>query len=248
VARHKKHEEHVNHERWLVSFADMMTLLFALFVVLYAMSMIQPDKARQLQESIQWAFHIEGSGKTQEQGVFTQKSGGGETPEPAPLVTAQDGPMREFLTRQLPDEFEEHTGKSLEVKLTNDELRFTMPLSALFPAGKAYPVKPEVMAWMSKAVLGSLRFTAAIDVRIMAPDVIIGETETGRKITSLELCHLRVWTLRKAILNQPEVRGWMIDAEVGEQRELPGAAGRLPVSEWEDRAVAVLAFSNKKNQ
>ena len=31
---HEEHEEHVNHERWLVSYADMLTLLFVLFVVL----------------------------------------------------------------------------------------------------------------------------------------------------------------------------------------------------------------------
>jgi hypothetical protein len=120
-----------------------------------------------------------------------------------------------------------------------------MPLSALFPAGKAYPVKPEVMAWMTRVVLGSLRFTASIDVRISAPDLIIGETDTGKKVTSLELCHQRVWTLRKAILNQPEVRGWMIDAEVAEQRELPDGK---PAGDWEDRAQAVLAFSNRKPQ
>ena len=44
--RQKKHEEeeHENHERWLVSYADMMTLLLVLFVVLYAMS--QVDKAK----------------------------------------------------------------------------------------------------------------------------------------------------------------------------------------------------------
>ena len=32
----KKHPEHVNHERWLVSYADFITLLFAFFVVLFA--------------------------------------------------------------------------------------------------------------------------------------------------------------------------------------------------------------------
>jgi chemotaxis protein MotB len=44
--RGKKHEEdeHENHERWLVSYADMMTLLLVLFVVLFAMS--QVDKAK----------------------------------------------------------------------------------------------------------------------------------------------------------------------------------------------------------
>ncbi|SEL18473.1 chemotaxis protein MotB [Blastococcus sp. DSM 46786] len=44
--RAKKHEEeeHENHERWLVSYADMMTLLLVLFVVLYAMSQVDQAK------------------------------------------------------------------------------------------------------------------------------------------------------------------------------------------------------------
>ncbi|MCZ2830275.1 flagellar motor protein MotB [Modestobacter sp. VKM Ac-2986] len=42
--KHEEHEEHENHERWLVSGFDMMTLLFVLFVVLYAMSSIDAAK------------------------------------------------------------------------------------------------------------------------------------------------------------------------------------------------------------
>ena len=42
----KKHPEHVNHERWLVSYADFITLLFAFFVVLFASS--QSDKKKQI--------------------------------------------------------------------------------------------------------------------------------------------------------------------------------------------------------
>jgi chemotaxis protein MotB len=48
MSRKKKHE-HVNHERWLVSYADFITLLFAFFVVLFASS--QSDKKKQLQIS-----------------------------------------------------------------------------------------------------------------------------------------------------------------------------------------------------
>src|ERR671916_182955 len=56
--RHKRHhhEEHENHERWLVSGFDMMTLLFAVFVVLFAISSTNVSKVHALQQSLQEAF------------------------------------------------------------------------------------------------------------------------------------------------------------------------------------------------
>jgi chemotaxis protein MotB len=56
--RHSKHhhEEHENHERWLVSGYDMMTLLFAVFVVLFAISSTNVSKIKALEQSLQEAF------------------------------------------------------------------------------------------------------------------------------------------------------------------------------------------------
>ena len=52
----KKHEEHENHERWLVSYADFITLLFAFFVVMYSVSSVNEGKYRTLSESMLSAF------------------------------------------------------------------------------------------------------------------------------------------------------------------------------------------------
>jgi chemotaxis protein MotB len=49
-------EEHENEERWLVSFADMMTLLFCLFMVLFAISSVNTSKFEELQKSLKDAF------------------------------------------------------------------------------------------------------------------------------------------------------------------------------------------------
>ena len=46
MARKKPDEEHDNHERWLVSYADFITLLFAFFVVMYALSSVNEGKYR----------------------------------------------------------------------------------------------------------------------------------------------------------------------------------------------------------
>jgi chemotaxis protein MotB len=54
---HDDHEgEHDEGERWLVSFADMMTLLFALFMVLFSISSVNTSKFSALQKSLQDAF------------------------------------------------------------------------------------------------------------------------------------------------------------------------------------------------
>src|SRR5262245_1173350 len=56
MARKKKHGEHVNHERWLVSYADFITLLFAFFVVMFAASNSDQKKAGQIAQAVQAAF------------------------------------------------------------------------------------------------------------------------------------------------------------------------------------------------
>ena len=56
MARRKRAEERDNHERWLVSYADFITLLFAFFVVMYALSTVNEGKYRILSDSMSTAF------------------------------------------------------------------------------------------------------------------------------------------------------------------------------------------------
>ncbi len=66
MSRRKRGRSHANHERWLVSYADFITLLFAFFVVLYASSQVDKKKVGRLAMAIQVAF--------QEMGVFESSS------------------------------------------------------------------------------------------------------------------------------------------------------------------------------
>ncbi len=56
MAKKAHHEEHENHERWLVSYADFITLLFAFFVVMYSVSVVNEGKFRTVSESIHAAL------------------------------------------------------------------------------------------------------------------------------------------------------------------------------------------------
>ncbi|VAW75277.1 Flagellar motor rotation protein MotB [hydrothermal vent metagenome] len=56
MARKKCNEEPENHERWLVSYADFITLLFAFFVVMYSVSSVNEGKYRVLSDSMITAF------------------------------------------------------------------------------------------------------------------------------------------------------------------------------------------------
>jgi chemotaxis protein MotB len=56
LARKKKHEDHVNHEAWAIPYGDLVTLLLAFFVVMYAMSSVNEGKYRVLSDSLVAAF------------------------------------------------------------------------------------------------------------------------------------------------------------------------------------------------
>ena len=57
MARRRHHEEHENHERWLVSYADFITLLFAFFVVMYSISSINEGKYKIFSDSMTGVFN-----------------------------------------------------------------------------------------------------------------------------------------------------------------------------------------------
>jgi chemotaxis protein MotB len=56
MARKKKHEEHANHEAWAIPYGDLVTLLLAFFVVMYALSTVNEGKYRILSDSLFAAF------------------------------------------------------------------------------------------------------------------------------------------------------------------------------------------------
>jgi len=64
MAREQKHEEHQNHEAWAIPYADLITLLLAFFVVMYAISSVNEGKYRVLSDAMVSAFNGAPSAKS----------------------------------------------------------------------------------------------------------------------------------------------------------------------------------------
>jgi len=166
MSRHRKHEEHENHERWLVSYADFITLLFAFFVVMYAMSSVNEGKYRVLSDALIAAFRSPNKGLApiqvgellrsppikQELPVNTpqpiavpvevpreQQAKGGEGPE---RLDGQDpeAPQadREKVAGRLEESLRDLIDRGLiEVRRLEDWVEVEIKTSILFPSGTA---------------------------------------------------------------------------------------------------------------
>ncbi|HLG96306.1 MAG TPA: flagellar motor protein MotB [Bryobacteraceae bacterium] len=104
----KKHEEHENHERWLVSYADFITLLFAFFVVMFATSQTDKAKAQQVADSVKKALEGEsfkamvnvilgGTIDNTGQGNAQRKGPGGAMPATKSASESSSGQIAELL-------------------------------------------------------------------------------------------------------------------------------------------------------
>ncbi len=66
IRRRRKHSNDVsNHERWMVSYADFVTLLFAFFVVMYSISSVNEEKYKTFSHSLETAFYEKSQKKTE---------------------------------------------------------------------------------------------------------------------------------------------------------------------------------------
>jgi chemotaxis protein MotB len=79
----EEHEEHENHERWLVSYADMMTLLMVLFIVMFAISSVNSGKFNELRTGLRHGF---GAPQTMLAGGLDLLDSGGAVAPDSPAI------------------------------------------------------------------------------------------------------------------------------------------------------------------
>ncbi len=156
MARRKKEEEHENHERWLVSYADFITLLFAFFVVMYAISSVNEGKYRVLSDSISSAFkNIPGSTT----GAMVEVNPSSPTPVAIPFKKPQVTNLKQDVQREQNREMLRNKAKEItealaplvrqgHVRVTEGAQGITVEINAsvLFDSGEARLQVPAIRA------------------------------------------------------------------------------------------------------
>lgn len=119
MARKHKHPEHVNLERYLISYADFITLLFATFVVLYALSQVDIKDFKALEESIQSAFSAP-SIMSGEQGIMQESSDKlFDTSQADSMITPL---MMEYISQKYEEQSFQEIEKNIEDMAKSGEL------------------------------------------------------------------------------------------------------------------------------
>jgi chemotaxis protein MotB len=148
----KKHEEeHENHERWLVSYADFMTLLFAFFVVMYAVSRVDNKRMEQVTNSIRWAMHTKGtggvnkvpifSGPPSEGGQIAAMAGGGLSPAQQAAV---ENVRRKIENRIRPFAMQQAGPTAVTLSMEGSKVTVRLAAAEFFDPGQA-ALRPQIL-------------------------------------------------------------------------------------------------------
>lgn len=113
--KNQPHEEHENHERWLVSYADFITLLFAFFVVMYATSNNNQEKQKSFEQSVRVNLKLDGGGGSGQGGGAHEGNVGGQTAGDS--LIAIEG----FPSNGGPGEVTDYLGSVIESKMSQNE-------------------------------------------------------------------------------------------------------------------------------
>jgi len=245
--RRKVEEEHENHERWLVSYADFITLLFAFFVVMYALSTINEGKYRILSDSIASAFrNIPGDAA----GAMAQINPNSPAPVAVPLKRPQlanikADPVREKnreLLRNKARQITEALAPLVEkghVRVTEGALGITVEINAsvLFESGEA---RLQLTAQQALTAVGQILATTEF------PLTVEGHTDNAPISTLLfpsnwELSGARAASVVRLFIENGVDPRRMTATGYAEQR--PVADNATPEGRQRNRRVAILMES-----
>jgi chemotaxis protein MotB len=163
VARKKKPSEPENHERWLVSYADFITLLFAFFVVMFATSQTDKGKAQQVSDSVKKALEGEkistvlaailggtvndkGKGNAMMRGPGGAQKAAAEKPEEKAEKLVELMPSLKVLSEDLKKEIE--AGR-IVINMQPRGLVVSFTQAALFPSGTD-AISPDALEGLEK--------------------------------------------------------------------------------------------------
>ncbi|RKS80124.1 chemotaxis protein MotB [Motilibacter peucedani] len=202
-AKGKKHkggheEEHENHERWVLSYADMLTLLFVLFVVLYAISSVNQQKFDALKDGMAKGFGSPLGGLSGSTGVLNDPGTQPQAVDMAvatvtgaagsPSKAAVDAATKKLLAKQLAAASEkaeklEQLKEKLDAELTKKGLQSTVNTRVTARGVVVTVITNEVVFEANSAVLRSggqkIIHTLAPVLRTVDNDLSVeGNTDT----------------------------------------------------------------------
>jgi len=151
MSRRKRKAEHVSHDRWLVSYADFITLLFAFFVVMYSAAQVDKRRVGRLAMAIQVAF--------QELGVFDTSN------TKMPLNDSEAMPFSKVQAVE-------------NVERTTDMERVVQPMKGILsPTPPAVPLK-EIQSELEKALAPEIQ-KRVVDIKARKEGLIVSLREMG---------------------------------------------------------------------
>jgi chemotaxis protein MotB len=160
-------KNHLSHDRWLVSYADFITLLFAFFVVLYAFAKADQKKQSDISTAIDGAFRSlgilpdgKGSASDTDLSIATMKRVMGEDVMSPARVKDDLEHIRRELTQSLANQVANHT---VSIQMGRDGLIISLREAGFFNSGSAMP-RPETLATMQQIVASVDR--TPYDVRV----------------------------------------------------------------------------------
>jgi chemotaxis protein MotB len=193
----------ISQDRWMVSYADFITLLFALFVVLFAFAKVDQKKQAQVTESIDSAF--------QSLGVFSDASRkpAKNAPPPMNIVMGEDvlSPAKvkedlENLHRELEQTLSKQVAShTVSMKMGRDGLVISLKEAGFFASGSATP-KPEALPTLRQiaASLGHTPYDLRVEGHTDNIPIHTAAFDSNWELSSARATHIaRIFLDMKAI-------------------------------------------------